>query len=838
MHRPFRVFRPLAALLCPTLALFTDAFPQARALGKGSYLVERTAAVTKVPSDTWAPYVTPDYSQKVLSNKWWGTLMTKPYSGQLWAQPCAYMAEAGGLQLDYPGAPAILANEPKRRIFEAAFLPDLKVGIAGLNAPAARVARVGHWSVTARWDDGARQLEATLAQGSPFAWFSVKWGNALVTTSGTPSIWHNQGGVLALTVNKAHWALFAPTGSVWQGSKLLSSSLAGKDYLSVALLPDSSAATLELFRKYAYSFTTDTKVSWVYDEAKALLTTKFQAVTVAKEGDVSGTLFALFPHQWLNSSADFAPQAYRTVRGPMRITQGASFSTAMTFNGILPVLPDTGHDPARLAGFLKNTQPRDGAGNPYIVPTETYTSGKSMNRFGEAAQICGLIGDRPERDRFLKPLRATLENWFSADTGAQAFFYHAPSNRFIGYPQSFFTGEKGNDHSLHWGYFINAAATLAQFDPDWGRPGNWGGMVEMLIRDVAAWDPADPLFEPFSYFDPYGGHGWLDGEGFDIGNNHESSSESLNFDAALIKWGLATGNRAIRDLGIFLYVHETRATEQYWWDVDRINFPPGWSYPSVGLVWTNGGRFFTWFSEEPFHVTGIQYIPNTGGHLYLGRRPEKVMRNFQVANPQINHWGWYDLHLQYLAYADADSAFALYQRHRADTITGEVTESPAHTYYHIASLKAVGRLDTTVTADYPAYGVFRKGAVRTYAAANYDAQPRRVSFSDGFALDVPAHSQAKAHRTLGPDALLPPATPRGAAFAGRTRLITAFAPGARWDADAWVRSLRPSAAARRLEFFDLGGRLLATADLDNGSLRNARSLPTLPGKCPCILREL
>lgn len=727
---------------------------QVQVLGKGSYLVERTAAVTKVPTDTWTASITADYSQKVLSNKWWATLMTKPWSGQLHAQPCAFKADAGGLQLDYPGPPTILPSEIRKRIFESPFLPDLKVGIKGMAAGAAKVAQVGHWSVKARWEDGARRMEAVMAQGSPFVFFRIAGGEAEVSFyASPPAVWHNEGGVIAFTVYGRHWALFAPAGSVWTVAGRLASNLGGKDYLSAALLPDALPATLALFRKYAYSHVADTKVTWEYDEARAELVSHFKAVTEVKEGTEAGTLFALFRHQWISARTPLTALAYRTVRGEMKVAEGREFVTAMTFNGILPVMPDTGQDPAVLGRLAAAIQPRNGEGQPYIIPTETYTCGKSLNRFGEAAQIAHITGNLPDRDRFIKAMKGLVENWFTADTGNQVFYYHRPSHRFIGYPQVFFTGEKGNDHNLHWAYFINAAATITQFDPLWGRRENWGGMVEMLIRDVAAWDEKDPLFEPFSYFDPYEGHGWLDGEGFEIGNNHESTSESMNLNVALIKWGMQTGNKALRDLGIFMYVHETRATEQYWWDVDRQTMPAGWAYPGVGLVWTNGGRFLTWFSEEPWHVTGIQLIPNTGGHLYLGRRPDYITRNFKAANPQVSRWGWYDLHLQYLAYGDVDLAWDLYHGNRADTITGEETESPAHTYYHIAGLRAVGRIDTTVVADIPGFGVFRKGNVRTYNAWNPGDQTRRVLFSDGFSMEVPARSQSRKSRTVPPIAV-------------------------------------------------------------------------------------
>jgi hypothetical protein len=802
---------------------------QVQALGRGSYLTERNAAVTKVPTDTWTASVTPDYKQKILSAKWWGTLMTQPFSGQMFAHPCAYKADSAGLQLAYPGA-ARLTGDPK--IFEAPFVRDLSVGVQGLAAGAAKVARVGHWSVTARWEGGGRTLDATIMQGSPFSYYTLGGGGAILRFAGVPVIRLNRGvpnaldalsglggaSVATVSIQGRHWALFAPTGSSWQpaeGGRALSSTLDGKGYLSVAALPDTTGPTLEYFRKYAYAFVTDTKVSWEYQESAARLITRYTPVTVAKEGTETGTLFALFPHQWMSALTPLTGHAYASARGPMKVCAGREMATAMRFNGILPVLPAAGYDPGRLNGMIAAVQPRFGDGQPYIVPTETYTAGKSLDKFGEAAQIAHIAGNFAERDRLIRGMKTLVENWFTADTGNALFYYHKPSNRLIGYPQSFFTGEKGNDHILHWAYFINAAATIAQFDPEWGKKENWGGMVEMLIRDVTSWDPADPLFEPFSYFDPYEGHCWLDGQGFEIGNNHESSSESMNYHISLIKWGMITGNKAVRDLGIYLYVNETRAIEQYWWDVDDQVFPRGYAYPTVGLVWSNGGRYYTWFSEFPYHIAGIQYIPNTAGHLYFGRRPEYVARNFKAAATEVSAYSWYDLQLQYFAYADPDSAYALFERHKVETLVSEVTESAAHTYYHLSSLKAAGRLDTLVTADAPAYAVFRKGSTRTYAAFNPDAQARKVSFSDGFSMEVPARSQIHKSAAAPPGGIRGGKAFRDGRGQGGTmrRIIAPFTRA--------LRSLRADARTVTVSFHDLRGARIAEAAVRGGRLIDA-----------------
>lgn len=82
------------------------------------------------------------------------------------------------------------------------------------------------------------------------------------------------------------------------------------------------------------------------------------------------------------------------------------------------------------------------------------------------------------------------------------------------------------------------AAAVAQFDPAWAKQDKRGGMVEMLIREVNSWDDNDPMLGRLRYFDPYQGHGWAAGMGFDRGDNQESSSESMKCNAGIIIWGI------------------------------------------------------------------------------------------------------------------------------------------------------------------------------------------------------------------------------------------------------------------------------------------------------------
>jgi len=150
-------------------------------------------------------------------------------------------------------------------------------------------------------------------------------------------------------------------------------------------------------------------------------------------------------------------------------------------------------------------------------------------------------------------------------------------------------------------------------------------------------------------------------------------------------------------------------------------------------VWSNGGAHSTWFSGSESAIHGINILPNTPGHLYYGRKPDYIPKNYAEGFTG----GWSDLFYEYLAFSDGELAAQRYGSGPGP----EGGETKAHAYHHVKSLQAVGRLNTTVTADIPTRAVFDKGTVRTYVAYNPDATEKVVTFSDGFKLTVPPKQQ-------------------------------------------------------------------------------------------------
>ncbi|HBZ37834.1 MAG TPA: hypothetical protein DEO59_04925, partial [Balneola sp.] len=326
----------------------------------------------------------------------------------------------------------------------------------------------------------------------------------------------------------------APSGSTWSGSSTFQSSLNGKDYLTVALLPDSQTATIEFFQKHAYAHVTNSMIEWNYDEISSELTSTYtyeSELVDSADGNVNETLTALYLHQWKHSDDELTGYSYTSPRGEMKLKQGNVFSTELKFSGILPALPDQGdYDRSQLLTFVKQVA------NESLPVGPTYENGKAMGRFSHLVHIADQLGAKTERDHFIDQLKFRLEDWFTAG-GSQEYSYNAEWDVLTGYPSGFGADNQINDHHFHASYAVMSAATIAQYDSSWASQENWGGMVNLLIKDANNWDRTDTQFPFLRSHDIYAGHSWASGHGaFGDGNNQESSSESMNFAAAAFLW--------------------------------------------------------------------------------------------------------------------------------------------------------------------------------------------------------------------------------------------------------------------------------------------------------------
>ncbi|MFB6553757.1 glycosyl hydrolase [Streptomyces sp. NPDC056405] len=755
--------RPAAAVvLAAALAavgLGPAATPAAAAtvpVGAGSYSDTRPPGTTGPTTNTGAP-VTPKVTQAakgkpVPTNDWWSSLAFQrygdnPYSTPMYGHPLTYQAVSGGLEVGYPTSPAIVGEG---RQYEYAHKRDLTLGLSGLNSPDTKADAWSDWTVTPYWSDGTRTLRTTIGHGMPFVYAQGSGGSAQITTAATPAVFSDQGNVVGITVGGHHYALFAPTGSDWNISgTTITAGLGGKDYFSLAVLPSTDA--LATFRKYAFSFVTGSQVDW--NASGGTVGATYKLTTEAKEGTERGTLQALYRHQWLNTTDTLTPYTYVSPRGTMKVRESASFTTRQKAAPVLPALPKTSAvDTSRLRTYLSEVA---GSSDPFSGATDTYWTGKALGKLAQLVPLAEQIGETAVRDKLIGLLKGRLQEWFTAG-GASEFSYDKDWKTLTGYPASYGSDAELNDHHFHYGYYVYAAAIVAQYDAAWAAESAWGGMVKELIRDTANPSRTDSAFPFLRGFDVYAGHSWASGhQGFAAGNNQESSSESTNLSAALVLWGSATGNGELRDLGSYLLATESEAIAQYWFDADQQVFPGSFTHDTVGMVWGSGGAYSTWWTANPEEIHGINVLPVTAGSSpHLAGHKDAIRRN--IAELERENGGpaveWRDILWEFQSLADPATAKAKWDAGHAG-YTPEQGESKAHTYHWITTLDALGAPDPSVTGDLPTSAVFTKNGTRTYAAHNHGSTARTVTYSDGKKLTVPARSTATGTGTDpgGPD---------------------------------------------------------------------------------------
>jgi endoglucanase Acf2/chitodextrinase len=762
-------------------ALNAVAFNGEVAVGSGSYSTVRPSGVNDVQSTI---YKTSNVTGKMPTNDWWSNLAWDQYSERQYPHPLAVQNQANGLRIYYPG-PSITGNSacvcawmPGQS--ESGGTQDLTIGHSATSSFGdAKVDGYNDWFVRSAFVNGNYSLKVTYGHGSPFVYAEYANGLPRITFSGTPTIWsgNSSSAVLGVTINNRHYALFGPSGSTWSGigSNTLTNSLNGKNFFSVALLPDNSSNTLSKFTTYAYSHVTNTAVSWSYNQSTAEVTTTYSYTTTAKQGSQSGTLFALYPHQWKNTSSSLTGSTYASVRGVMKLGEGTSFTTKMKFPGVLPSLPDLGtYNRSTLAGYVGQAKAES-----YTGPFDTYWYGKRLGKLATLAPIADQVGDSSSATQFRNEMKDVLQNWFKASDSSGAlnndilFYYNSNWGTLFGYPDSYGSVLELNDHHFHYGYFIKAAAEIARVDRTWASTNYWGAMVRLLIRDFASPNRSDSLFPFMRNFDIYAGHTWASGHSrFGDGNNNESSSEAMNAWAGVILFAEAMGDTTLRDMGIYLYTTEMNAINEYWFDVTGQNHHPNFSRATASMIW--GGKTVgdgVWWTANPEEVHGINWLPITGASLYLTQYPSYTNQNYQALVSENGGTGWdvwADLIWMYRSiYAPSEAVN--WANSSLGSAAIEAGNSRANTYHWIHNLNALGTTDLSVTASTPLYAVFNKGGTRTYVAYNMGSSAITVSFSDGKTLNVAANSFSSGNGNGGSTGdTQAPSTPSSLAVTGKT----------------------------------------------------------------------
>lgn len=714
-------------------------------VGAGSYTTVLPANAKEPPLK---PFVTSRVHQPVPTNDWWSSLAWQTFSNQMFPYPLGLQAQATGLRMYYPGTG--YTSNPEG-VFTAIMQSpsDVVIGLSTVKQfPDARVDAWSDWFVTSVFAEQDRKLNLTFGHGSPFIYGSAQGGNPSFTFASPvkPVPLADYPGAISVEVNNRTYGLYAPAGADWKGGGSTTlTAQSSKPYFSVALLPDNKPTTLRQFAAVAHNHVVDSKAAWSYNEESSTVTTSYTFVTKSYEGKGVGTIYGLLPHQVMRSSAPLTGQTYLTARGTLKLAQGTGFTTVTPYHGVLPVIPRVDIPSPDILKRFVDTEST--AFNPELV--DTYWTGKSLGKLSTLSAIADITGNSTAKATTLGRLKALLENYFTAVGDVKGlFYYNKPWGTLIGMPASFGSDEALNDHHFHYGYFIRAAAEVARQDPAWASPNQWGGMVELLIRDCANPYRSDTMFPYLRNFDIYEGHTWADGKGdFADGNNNESSSEAMNAWTGLILWGELTGNKTLRDTGIYLYVTEKDAIDHYWFGIYG-GFPKEFTRQYASMIWGGKAVYATWFSGDPIHMHGINLLPLQSGSLYLSTHSSTIKPFVDVLNRErivydkkdakrdqslpertgARLGGWADVIQMYQVLADPEGALAVADFEHQEIEAGN---SRANYYQWMHTMAVLGKVDTAVFANTAMYTVFSRPGQKTYVVYNGGLTPRRVTFTDG-----------------------------------------------------------------------------------------------------------
>ena len=754
---PFKIIRPILLLL--TILIGPGSVnAQTVGVGAGSYTTVAPPGVPTPQSTIYSTHGGAIPTHKFWTSKYWSPLGFAPGPIYMFPEPLSIQVTANGLVAGY--YPTVNNNGTW---FNKPFQPDLTVGVTGLNASVVNVSDFSDWAV----DFNFGPMTTRVGRGMPFVYVRTNGSNPTVRFSGQPTIFANNGNILGVSIAGNNYGLFGPIGSTWSGigtTTLTCNLVSGATYFSLAILPNQAA--LNTFASRAFSFPVDTSVTWNYDQNNSRVSTTYTVTTQSMDGVSQGFLMALYPHQYaaLQGSIN-TTYTYASPRGAMKVLNGTSFTTVDTFHGILPYLPRTSnYNAATLQGLLNSVVNEAN----HFTAGDTYFLGKQLNRIAQVLPLAQ-SSDQNAFNSLLNSLKSQMQSWFNANGKSTRLFYYDDSwGTLIGYPGSFGSDNGLNDHHFHYGYWIHAAAMIGLYDRSWISQSNWGGMVDLLRRDIASIDRLDGLFPFLRNFDVYAGHSWASGQApFGDGGNEESSSEAINAWAGMILYGALTGNPEVRDAGIWLYTQETNAAFYYWFNAGPVNtFPAGFTRTQIANLFDAKSDVATWFGAQPGFAHGIEFLPFTGASLYLGRDPAYCQRNF---NEVLSLSGgglpdWPDLMQMYEAFFDPADAI---NRWNGTTFTDD-GESRAHEYAWLQSLSALGRVHTAVTADWPFYAVLRNpgSGVVTHVAFNPTSASVTVNFSDGATLSVPAGTQVSDNGASPPPVPAMPTNLSAAAVSG------------------------------------------------------------------------
>jgi len=742
-----KLFRVMVWLLLgvPVIGLASEL----RSVGQGGWRQSVSAGDNPVPE---AAFRTAAMKERAApTNQWYSSVMFTRWSEVLHAVPLSAKASPRGLEVGFPQK-SIVPTERKDVEVVYGHTPDVTLRPLAFEPQAALLAGHSDWAVDIAFEAQDRSLLTTLAHGSPFVYARLSHGDlALDLAAGlTAQLWSADARVLLIGGSGKLFAAFAPTGGRWH-------SAAGswhlqlppdRRYVSLAVLPDRQETTLAQFLANAYSHIVDTRADYRVDSASSEVITRFSVKTKTWEGPEGSGILGLYPHHYHGNPTltDHGIGRLASIRGPIALKAAASFETRHRYTGFVPYWPGV-RDAAQSKAILGNLSKESRRARRMMleIGQGPYWQGKGLQRISQLMTVADVQGDAATRDELLALLKGRAEQWLSGPSKRTYFHYSPTLGTVVSYPEEYDAVKDMNDHHFHYGYWIRAAADIGMRDPQWIRPERWGGMIDLLVADIATAERGRKDFPYLRNFDPYEGHSWASGNAMSPdGNNQESSSEAINAWAALMVWGALQGRQDLVDLGTYLYTTEIQAVNHYWFDIHGLTLPKEYLNVEVSMLFGGKLAHNTWWIDEPRQIHGINLLPLTASSTYLAASPEFVHKNMQALAREIRiyesrgkrakpHDIWQDLFAKYVALVDPAQGRARWD----EWGSVELGDTRTHAQHWLAFLGEVGPPDLSVAADTRFYAVFKRpNQGKTYMVFNPGKQAQSVRFSDGTVVEA------------------------------------------------------------------------------------------------------
>jgi len=602
------------------------------AVGAGSY-ADGPPAIDAVREFVRRPMFFVDRGERAVpTNDWWTDLVFSRFGSSLWAQPIKVDAEAGGVAITLPLRWSGDGRDPVSE-------QPLRVGGIDFEAKDARVVDWGDWTVTFRLTESAeRYVDVTIGRGMPTVWLEYRGVRPVVSWEGSARVQRSRGGVMVAQGDR-FWGVY-PTHdarSAERGEGLTIDLEAEDDEPSgVMIAAMRRPADFDLFKRASAWRPVGSRLDWSWQPGGSSVRTTWSLDLEpwSKVSDADGETFAVqgwLPHHLAQTETDFDADgpSYLSSRGQLRTATGRAFTIDFPFRGIVPAMPapaaldpDTAFDRARFATFLDAaTSKTDAAG-------DTYWGGKDVLRPARYALMAAAL-DAPQYAAIRDRLRALLADWLTYTPGeSQRYFARYPDHGGLVGVRPSYGSEAFNDHHFHYGYFTLAGALMTWMDPSFAE--DYGPMLTLVAKDYANWDRDDHRFPWLRTFDPWAGHSWAGGTSSPGGNNQESSSEAMLGWAGLHLLGLALDDADMAAAGAMGYAMESRAILEYWFDWRDTNWSANYDHEVVGMIWSGGQLYGTYFSGDPAWVHGIQWLPAGPWLDYLIEDPDLAPRQLAV----------------------------------------------------------------------------------------------------------------------------------------------------------------------------------------------------------------